>query len=230
MTKLQSLLKQIKTGSIDSTALVPKPQISVEELRKHEFMEILKLGYWPIKILQQQRHWLCQGEPMDDGWMTSLDPEDNICVYQFSSTIGDSIIIDLTIAQGNVLDIDGHTQLMFRIYNIDTQDNLGEKIYNITSMEQIDHAIDQDWQAFIDLNWPAVIENYNKVLNKYDNHCENQDAEIHLKFTKFAWVEFNQRLRTQLGMLIFDDWNAMDVVEDWITGTVRQPPKPIQDK
>jgi hypothetical protein len=217
--QLQKLLDGVQQRTqIDISTLMPPGKMSAADLAQHELFEIVRWGYWPVSLLRQQQHWLCEGETLDDSGSTGFVEHDNdIAGYEFRCWIGDHVAIHLAVFQGNVVEIDGHnTVLRFDCYDLDTGNEIAMQQYEITQFAQIDAILNANWQQFIEQIWPAVVETYNKHLDYYTTRCEDEDSEIHLEFTKWAWHRFNPRLREQLERLEFADWWASDVVKNWL--------------
>jgi len=187
------------------------------DLQKNELMEVLRLGYWPVKFLSEQHHWLAEGEPIDDsGTPGYIENDNDICGYSFKCWIADAIIIELDVLQGNILEIDGDSRLEFNCYNMNTQVDIAREVYTITGFDQISDLVDSKWSNFVLSTWPLINVEFQKNMDYYKDKCEDRDAEIHHELSLFAWKNFNTKLRDDLVNCLFYDWSALDIIEKWI--------------
>jgi len=233
-TKLQQLLGAIQSHTqTDVGTWRPTGKMPAADLARHELFEVLRRGYWPVSLLRQQNHWLCEGETLDDSGSTGFVEDDNdIAGYEFRCWIADHIAIQLAVLQGNVLEIDSHhTVLRFDCYDLDTGDEIARQQFEITQFAQIDEILNCNWNPFIEQIWPTVDDCINKKIDKMINfpsnsviddsdehlvHVENRDRVLHLELTKLFWSRLNYKLQEDLLNWNFYDWNVLDEIENWM--------------
>lgn len=191
--------------------------MNITNLQKRELFDIIKLGYWPVEILAEQKHWLANGEPLDDSSGPIFDPDSEaICGYEFHWLILETISIHLSIYQGNVVDIDGDSTLVFSCHNLDTGSAISEKEFKITGFDQLESAL-ATWQHFIKDAWPEV----NRIIKEYANSLSkktDRNTLIYADMVKLAWKHFNLQLQDDVIQIngYQDNWSALDAIEEWM--------------
>jgi len=215
-TKLRQLLKHAAKPEIEVLPVIV-PTYSKEDLVKHELFETIKHGFWPVKFLELQQHWMANGEPVDEYGDTQLAGEDPICGYHFDCTINDDIVIHLSLFQGDVVDYNT-TTLVFGCYTMSPKngDTVHKEEYSINGIAQLDFIIETHWAKFIDTVWPMVTEKLHAFVEYNSTRCVDRDSEIHLDLVKFTWDRFNHKLKQDLTDCQFYDWSALDTIEEWI--------------
>ena len=194
---------------------ISQPKLSAHELAQQELIETLKLGYWPVHFASDQNHWIATGEALDDSCM--IAEHNDIAGYEFKCYILETVAIHLSLYQGNMLDVDGASQLRFDSYNMNTGDLIHMQEYTITGLQQLSDIIDSDWVKFVDQIWPDVCKTIEQNIARYIAKTDlDQDQKIYHDLEEFVWTRFKSQLRSQLESLEFEDYYTLDTLQTWI--------------
>jgi hypothetical protein len=191
---------------------------SIEQLKsdfkKFEFIEILRNGFWPVKILQQEYHWIADGHVLDDSGVEYYHTGEPFGYDHFIHIV-DEISIGISIYQGDCLESESaNTELRFWMCD-DSHKIACDETYVIESIFDLDNILKNNWPEFLKNIWPQV----NKHLISWCGQpTADLDCQRYNRIVEFVWKEFEQELYQDLLRFNFNDgnWSALDTIENWI--------------
>ena len=189
---------------------------------KDEFLQVIKHGYWPIKLLYYNKHWLSEQQPADiDDMPINENLIDEIGSYCASTTIFNQVNLGVSIIQGNHIECEGHTQLEFFCWNENSRwGNIPRKVFTINKLADVENAL-KHWPEFIETAWPQI----ELVIGKKLLHQQNQidvDQQLSKDFDTMIWKYFGNHLKQQLMDFVFeDDIYSIDLLNDWYEGRIK---------